>query len=50
MIFAGRDEVLTLSHAAMSKEIFAVGALNAALFLHGRPAGFYSMTDVVNAV
>lgn len=50
VIFAGRDEVLTLSHAAMSKEIFAVGALNAALFLHGRPAGFYSMTDVVNAV
>lgn len=49
VIFAGRDETLTISHTAMSKEIFAVGALNAALFLQGRPAGYYCMNDVINS-
>lgn len=47
VIFGGRDEVITLSHLAMSKEIFAVGALNAAAFLVGRPAGLYSMKDMI---
>lgn len=47
VIFGGRDEVITLSHLAMSKEIFAVGALNAAAFLVGRPAGLYSMKDML---
>ena len=50
VIFAGRDEVMTISHTAMSKEIFAVGAINAGLFLHGRPAGYYTMADVVREV
>lgn len=50
VIFAGRDEVLTISHTAMSKEIFAVGAINAGLYLHGRPAGYYTMADVVRDV
>lgn len=49
IMFAGRDEILTLSHSARSRDLFAVGALNAALFLQGQPAGFYSMADVVNA-
>ncbi len=47
VIFAGRDEVITLSHSAASKEVFAVGAINAALFLQGKPAGYYSMADLV---
>lgn len=47
VIFGGRDEVITLSHLAMSKEIFAVGALNAAAFLVGKPAGLYSMKDMI---
>lgn len=47
VIFGGRDEVITLSHLAMSKEIFAVGALNAAAFLVGKPAGLYSMKDML---
>ena len=47
VIFGGRDEVITLSHPAMSKEIFAVGALNAAAFLVGKPAGLYSMKDML---
>lgn len=47
VIFAGRDEIITLSHSARSKEIFAVGALNAALFMADKETGFYSMTDVI---
>ncbi len=47
VIFAGHDEIVTITHTAMSKEIFAVGALNAALFLAGQPAGFYNMKDFI---
>lgn len=47
IIFAGRDEVITLGHQAMSKEIFAVGALNAALFLVGKEPGLYNMGDLI---
>ncbi len=47
VIFGGRDEVITLSHLAMSKEIFATGAINAAAFLIGKPAGVYSMKDML---
>ena len=47
IVFAGRDEVITLSHSAASKEVFAVGAVNAAVFLNGRPAGLYSMSDLL---
>lgn len=47
VMFAGKDEILTLSHSARSRDIFAVGAVNAALFLAGMPAGRYSMADVV---
>lgn len=50
VIFAGRDEIITLSHTAMSKEIFAVGAINAALFLTKQEPGYYSMRDLVAAV
>lgn len=48
VIFAGRDEILTLSHTAMSKEIFAVGAVNAAKFLANQPAGLYEMKDLLS--
>lgn len=47
VIFAGRDEVITLSHSAASKEVFAVGAINAAIFLTSQSAGFYSMADLI---
>lgn len=47
IVFAGRDEVITLSHSAASKEIFAVGAVNAAVFVCGRQAGLYSMADLI---
>lgn len=48
VIFAGRDEVITLSHSAMSREVFASGAVRAARFLAGVEApGLYSMSDLV---
>ena len=50
VIFAGRDEVITLSHSAMSRGVFASGAVRAARFLAGVEApGLYSMTDLVQA-
>lgn len=47
VIFAGQDEIIELNHRAMSKEIFAVGAVKAAKYLAGKPAGFYTMKDVM---
>lgn len=47
VIFAGIDEVVTFSHAAYSKSVFAKGAVAAAKFLAGKPAGMYSMSDIV---
>ena len=49
VIFAGPHEVLTLSHSAESKEIFALGALQAAIFLQGKAAGLYGMPDLLNS-
>lgn len=49
VIFAGRDEVITLSHSAASKSVFAVGAVNAAVFIKGKPAGLYDMAQLVDA-
>ncbi len=47
VIFAGRDEVITLSHSATSKEVFAVGAVNAGIFLSRCGKGVYSMEDMI---
>ena len=47
VIFAGTDEVITLSHRAYSREVFAKGAVQAAKFLAGKPAGYYGMDDVI---
>ena len=49
VLFLGPDERLILSHRAESRMIFARGALAAARFLVGRPAGLYSMRDVIGA-
>ena len=50
VIFAGPEERLILSHRAESRMIFARGALAAARFLHRKPAGLYSMRDVVDSL
>ena len=47
VIFAGDDEVITLSHSASSKRVFAAGAIKAAKWLAGKPAGKYDMTDII---
>ena len=47
VIFAGEDEVITFSHMAYSRKLFAKGALEAAKFLAGAKPGLYSMQDVI---
>ena len=49
VIFAGHDEVVSLKHQAQSKGVFAAGAVNAAVFLDGQPAGMYDMGDLLSA-
>lgn len=47
VIFAGPDEVITFSHTAYSKGVFGKGAVEAAKFLAGKPAGLYDMSHVI---
>lgn len=49
VIFAGQDEIITLSHSALSKDIFGIGALRAAVFM-GKitTPGIYSMEDCIS--
>lgn len=47
VIFAGLDEVIEFKHTAYSKSVFAKGAVQAAKYMAGKPAGFYDMGDVV---
>ncbi len=48
VIFAGTDEIVTISHSAASREVFARGAIRAALYMVGKPAGFYDMSTLVS--
>ena len=45
--FAGKDEVITFSHTAYSKAIFAKGAIQAAKFLAGKEPALYTMAEVI---
>ena len=47
VIYAGMDEVISIKHTAYSRSIFGKGAVSAAKFICGRPAGLYSMQDVI---
>ncbi len=49
VIFAGKDEVITISHTAYSRAIFGNGAISAAKFLAGKEAGYYNMSHVIAA-
>lgn len=49
VIFAGQDEVIEFTHTAYSKSVFATGAVEAAKYLAGKPAGMYDMGDVIAA-
>ena len=46
VLFAGHDECFSLKHSATSKEVFAVGAVNAAVFMSGKKSGMFSMKDM----
>ena len=46
-IFAGENEIVTISHSAASREIFATGALRAAVYLAKKDNGLYNMTDMI---
>ena len=47
VIFAGPGERIELTHKASSRGLFSAGAVTAGLWLAGRPAGLYSMADVL---
>ena len=47
VMFAGEDEIITLSHSARSKRVFAAGAIKAAKWVADKPAGKYDMNDVL---
>ncbi len=47
VIFAGNDEVITLSHSAASKTVFAEGSINAAIYISDKTAGLYDMSELV---
>jgi 4-hydroxy-tetrahydrodipicolinate reductase len=50
VIFVGPEERLELTHRAGSREIFARGAVRAATWIVGKPAGLYSMQDMLGMV
>ncbi|MBR2902793.1 MAG: 4-hydroxy-tetrahydrodipicolinate reductase [Clostridia bacterium] len=50
VLFAGRDEIVSLTHRATSREVFAVGALRAAEFMAGKTAGRYNMNDLIDSI
>ena len=50
VLFCGTDEVITFKHTAYSKAIFGKGAIEAAKFLAGTPAGYYDMGDVIRRI
>lgn len=46
VMFAGSDEVIELKHSALSKDLFATGAIKAAQFMINKEAGYYTMDDI----
>ena len=49
VMFAGEDEIITITHSARSKRVFAVGAIRAAKFLKGQQPNIYDMQDLLKA-
>jgi len=50
ILFCGPDEVIEIKHSALTREAFAGGAVKAAAFLAGKPAGAYSMKDLLAGI
>lgn len=47
ILFAGQGEIISLKHTALSRDVFAIGALKACEFMAGKQKGFFSMDDVI---
>ena len=47
VLFAAEDELITLSHSARDRSLFARGAVTAALWIAGKPPGLYGMDHVL---
>ena len=47
VLFCGPDEVITLRHTAYSRNIFANGAINAAVYLAKKEPGLYNMSNMI---
>jgi 4-hydroxy-tetrahydrodipicolinate reductase len=47
VIFAGAGEIIEINHTALSRDVFAHGAIRAAKFLANKDKGFYSLKDVI---
>ena len=50
VLFAGQNEILEIKHEAFSREIFAIGAIKAALFLSTKKSGLYNMKDLIKEI
>ncbi len=50
VMFAGEDEIVTITHSARSRKVFASGALKAAHWLIGRAPGLYDMDDLLEGM
>lgn len=50
VIFAGNEEIIELKHVAMSRDIFAAGALKAAVFIKDQKPGIYDMDDLLSSI
>ena len=50
VVLAGPNEIVELSHSALSRDVFGAGAIQAACFMHGKPAGWYTMQDMVDGL
>jgi 4-hydroxy-tetrahydrodipicolinate reductase len=47
VMFTSATETVTINHTANSRDIFAIGAVNAARWINGKKPGFYTMNDVI---
>lgn len=47
VIYSKNDEVIEIKHEALSRKMFSDGAVKAAIYLYGKPAGNYTMKDVL---
>ncbi|MFI3324676.1 MAG: 4-hydroxy-tetrahydrodipicolinate reductase [Clostridia bacterium] len=48
VVFAGNHEIISISHSAQSKELFATGAINAGIYMNGKTQGLYDMSDMLS--